>query len=170
LTPAKFVDPKYVNTPRDAKPTLPHGQHGEQVYEQQSCPRNPDGTANYFANCTTLVEYQDGNVSIDGIVLKREVLQGIDPRDIAQQIDETKNSAHPDELQDVSAYTAARLEKGWLCRPVGPVRLERPAAQPELHPAVRRRRASHLDRARLVPATVLAGESGHGVSRRTRIG
>ncbi|WP_433200405.1 RHS repeat-associated core domain-containing protein [Dactylosporangium sp. CS-047395] len=97
--------------PRDGKPAMPHGQHGEQLYEQQSCPRNPDGTANYFANCTTLIETDDGYVSIDGIVIKREVLQGIDPRDVAQQIDESKNSAHPDELEDVAAYTASRLEK-----------------------------------------------------------
>ncbi|WP_433040875.1 LamG-like jellyroll fold domain-containing protein [Dactylosporangium sp. CS-033363] len=100
-----------VHGPNDGKPTLAHGQHGEQLYEQQSCPRNPDGTANYFANCTTLIETDDGYVSIDGIVIKREVLQGIDPRDIAQQIDESKNSAHPDELDDVAAYTASRLEK-----------------------------------------------------------
>jgi Pretoxin HINT domain len=46
------------------------------------------GHKNYFANCTEYTEYADGNVSINNVVFHREDLGGIDPRDVAQAIDD----------------------------------------------------------------------------------
>jgi RHS repeat-associated protein len=50
----------------------PHDSHGNPIYTDP-CPRDSHGGANGYANCTTVVAYADGNVSINGVVIKQTV-------------------------------------------------------------------------------------------------
>ena len=53
-----------------------------------SCPHNPDGSASTFKNCTSLILDNKGGAYINGIHFVAGDLHGIDPYDLAKQIDD----------------------------------------------------------------------------------